>query len=225
MTETFAQTEIYSKGNPLLFSERPSDFRKALNGRDLGVISGPKMQTPAIGIQTLRARLAAKVVTELQRYGSKAKLARAAGVQQSRINALVKGEAVSLETLVAFAAYFKIEASLEWWESAEAIRESSESENEADQIRHGSDIQPSSTSAAQLKDGEHAPADDLDARVRQLEEENDYMRSVLADFKQRCVDAQDDLAYSLAYRAGDAPRRNTARPRSVSRQRHNSSAS
>jgi hypothetical protein len=150
--------------------------------------------------------------------GTQRRIAEVTGIPEPSISEFkTTGLGLELENLAGVARCFGIEITV-------ALKKTSKSPLGRDLKRHTSGITLPATASVLYKAGANAP-DDVDARVRQLTEENDYLRSVLATFDERCDQTKADIADSLAFRAGPETRTETARPRQIHPRRGHSSAS
>lgn len=159
----------------------------------------------------LKAKLR-KALAESPR-GTQRRISEATGIPEPSISEFkTSGMGLELENLAAVARCFGIEIVV-------MLKKASRS---PDLPRHTSGI-TLPAKAVLYKAGANAP-DEVDARVRQLQAENDYLRSVLATFDERCDQTKADIADSLAFRAVTEAPAPEARPRPIHSGRGKSSA-
>lgn len=134
------------------------------------------MVSPSNDIEALKTHLR-RLIRDAP-WGTQRKLAKACGLSGSRISEFASGGTIGLDALSRAAAYFNIDTTFLWY-SNEGLTESSESSKGSDQIRQSSAI--TSLPHTGLPGGDHAS--EVEARIRQLESENDTLRSLLSDIR------------------------------------------
>jgi len=152
-------------------------------------------------------------------HGTQRRIHEATGIPEPSLSEFKNtGAGLDLENLAGLAMCYGITISV-------SLKKTTKSPLGRDLRRQTSGITLPATASVIYKAGANAPADAVDARVQQLQEENEYLRAVLTTFDERCDQTKAEIARSLSFRADTATRTEPARPRALPAKRDSSSAS